>query len=248
MERLEMSAESGILSVAEAARLCGMSRGTVGYWIRKKGLHAIRTGRKYKIPVEDLLVFLKSTGKKIPRGLGGGELRGPFFKTVQKCMKYWQGSEHGNCCKDCTVFINQLETCFAARGSSRLKCNVPCTNCQYYHEILHPRISFVHQIDFPAAVYNESYLWGGNRRWAELCNVPEKDLPGMGIEQIVHGDSLGAIIRSRRKRKTGDPDLPGTHSIFLKNKQGERMKVLISIFPLTEPRGTHLVLAEERDS
>ena len=243
-----MSAESGILSVAEAARLCGMSRGTVGYWIRKKGLHAIRTGRKYKIPVEDLLVFLKSTGKKIPRGLGGGELRGPFFKTVQKCMKYWQGSEHGNCCKDCTVFINQLETCFAARGSSRLKCNVPCTNCQYYHEILHPRISFVHQIDFPAAVYNESYLWGGNRRWAELCNVPEKDLPGMGIEQIVHGDSLGAIIRSRRKRKTGDPDLPGTHSIFLKNKQGERMKVLISIFPLTEPRGTHLVLAEERDS
>ena len=201
MERLDVSAESGILSVAEAARLFGMSRGTVGYWIRKKGLHAIRTGRRYRISVEDLLFFLKSTGHKIPRGLGGEELRGPIFKTVQKCMQYWQGSEHGNCCKDCTVFINQLEICFAARGSRSLKCNVPCNECQYYQEIIQPIISFVHQIDFPAAVYNESYLWGGNRKWAELCNVPENDLPGMGIEQVVHGDSLGTIIRSRRKLK-----------------------------------------------
>ena len=242
-----MSTESRALSVAEAARLCGMSRGTVGYWIRNKGLHAIQIGKKYKIPVEDLLVFLQSTGQKIPRGLVGESHRGPFFKTVQKCMQYWQGSDHGKCCKDCTVFINQLDTCFAARGSSRLKCNVPCNECHYYQEIIHPRISFVHQIDFPAAVYNNFCLWGGNRKWAGLCNVSENDLPGMGIEQIVHGDSLVTIIRSRRRRKVGDPDAPGAYNIFLKNNEGERISVSISVFPLNEPPGTQLVLAEERD-
>lgn len=242
-----MSIESGILSVAEAAALCGMSRGTIGYWVRKKGLNAIRSGRSYRIPGEDLLVFLKSTGQKIPQGFRGEELRGPFFKTLQKCSRYWQGSEHGNYCEGCTVLINQLEPCFVARNSSRLKCNIPCNDCQYYQEIFQPRISFVNQIDFPAAVYKNLYLWGGNRRWAELCNVSENDLVGMGIEQFIHGDSLEMVISNIKKRELGDPDVPRAYSIFLKKKQRERVKVCISVYLLKNPSGTHLVLAEERD-
>ena len=70
------------LSVSQAAVLCSVGRTTVGYWIRSKKLRANRVGRNYSIPVQDLLVFLKSTGQQIPPALQDENLKGPIFKSV----------------------------------------------------------------------------------------------------------------------------------------------------------------------
>ena len=239
------------LSVTQVAGLCGVGRTTIGYWIRSKKLRASRVGRNYSISVEELLFFLKSTGQKIPHELAEENLRGPFFRGFQNCWLYWQGTAHGRDCKNCVTFKNNLNICFTAKnrvfpGCSR-GCSTECYECQYYQEIYLPRIQFIYQINLPAAVYMDFYLWGGNRKLAQLCEVQEKDLIGMGIERVVHPDSLEVMISEVKRRALGDPEIPRTHTIFLKNKQNGKLRVRNSVYPLTDPAGTFLSLVEPED-
>ena len=235
------------LSVAQTAALCGVGRSTVGYWIRSKRLGANRTGRNYSIPCEELLFFLKSTGRNIPDDLAGGDFGGPCFRAVQNCWDYLKDSAHGLNCKDCTVFLNKVEVCFTAKKISSSNCPGSCHECRYYTEIYLSRIQFVYQIELPAAVYKGFELWGGNRGWAELYEVEEKDLPGMGIEQGVHPDSIETVISIVKKRALGDTSVPRTYSIFLRSSQNFRLRVCISVYPLIEPAGSYLVLAEPKE-
>ena len=71
MEKFDKS-----LSVTQAAALCGVGRTTVGYWIRSNRLPASRKGKKYEIPVQDLLYFLRAGGHKIPVQLEKANLNG----------------------------------------------------------------------------------------------------------------------------------------------------------------------------
>lgn len=242
-----MAVPKDSLSVAQTAALCSVGRSTVGYWIRSTRLRANRKGKNYSIPREELLYFLKSTGRKIPDDIPGKNFRGPYFRAVQNCWHYWQDSAHGRHCKNCAVFVNQVEVCFTAKEISSLNCSGSCYECRYYTEIYLPRIQFVHQIDLPAAVYKGFELWGGNRAWAELCEVEEKDLPGMGIEQVVHPDSIEMVISFVKKRALGNPSVPRTYTMFLKSSQNVRLSVRISVYPLNEPAGTYLILAESNE-
>lgn len=239
-----MATPKNTLSVAQTANFCGVGRSTVGYWIRSKRLRANRTGRNYSIPREELLFFLKSTGRNIADDLSAGDFGSPYFRAVQNCWQYIKDSPHGLNCKDCTVFVNQLEVCFTAREACPLNSPRSCHECRYYKEIYLPRIQFVHQIDLPAAVYKGFEVWGGNKGWAELCEVEEKDLPGIGIERIVHPDSIEKVISIVKQRAFGNPSVPRTYSIFLRSSQNVRLKVQISAYPLSEPAGSFLVLAE----
>ena len=239
-----MKTSKKVLSVARTAVLCGVGHSTVGYWIRSKKLCANRVGRNYSIPIEELLFFLKSTGQNIPEELADGKLLGPYFRTVQNCWQYWQGRSNGHDCKECTVFKNQLEVCFTAQASSSSSCSKTCFKCQYYLETYLLRIQFIHQINYPAAVYKGLHLWGGNRSWAKLCEVQESDLPGMSVERAVHHDSLAQVISNIRRRALGDLAIPRTYNIFLKNNKSGKLKVRVAVYPLSEPSGANLLLAE----
>ena len=243
----DMSPKKKELSVTQTSVLCGVARATVGYWIRSKKLRANRVGRNYSIPVEELFFFLRSTGQKIPHELAGGNLRGLCFRIRQNCWQYLQGTAHGQNCKDCMVFKNQLDVCFSARDGTSLPCPETCDECQYYLETYLPRIQFVHQIDLPAAVCRDLYFWGGNREWAKLCEVREKDVIGMGIEHVVHPDSLETVISDTKKRALGDSGVPRAYSIFMKRNRHNKLSVRIYVYPLSEPAGTFLMLAEPEE-
>lgn len=232
------------LSVSQVAAVCGVGRSTVGYWIRSNKIMANRTGRSYSIPVEELLFFLKSTGRNIPEKLAGTNFWTPYFRTIRNCWQYWEDSDHEHNCENCTVFMNQLEVCFTARKISSLRCSASCDECRYYLEIYAPRIEFIHQIDMPATVCNGLDVWGGNRSFAKLCEVQEKDLPGMGVEQVVHPESMQTVVSNVKKRAMGEPLVPRTYSIFFKNRRRGKLKVCVSVYPLNEPAGTSLILAE----
>lgn len=234
-----------ILSVPETARLCGVSRGTINYWIKAKKLHAKRSGRNYSIAVSELIRFLTSTGKNIPTELKNDDFQGPLFRSSQPCWEYWDGKNHSQACKDCVVFVNKLDNCFIAKKSSGIQCSTTCSDCQYYREIYLPRIHFIHQIQMPAAVYKDLYLWGGNRKFSQLVEVQEKDLIGMGIEVLVHPDSLPTVIFNIKNRALGDPQIPRRYSIFFNSNKYNKLSVEITVCPLAEPSGTHLVLAEQ---
>lgn len=232
------------LSVAQAAALCGVGRTTVGYWIRSKKIRADRVGRNYSIPVQDLLYFLKSNGQKIPTELQTENLKSPIFKSFQHCWDYWLGKDPQRNCEACVAFKRRVEVCFTAKRLNDSKCSKQCDRCQYYVEIFLPRIHFVNQIDSPAAVIKDLYFWCGNALWAQLCEVKRKDLIGLGIEEIVHPSSLESMISRAKRRALGDFKTPEKFALNLKNRQSEKIALLVGIYPLTEPKGAFLVLVE----
>jgi len=236
------------LSVTQAANLLGIGRTTVGYWIRTKKLHADRVGRNYTISVDALGFFLKSNGHTIPPELADAHLSGPFFRNFQPCWQYWQESGHDRNCENCVSFKNQRDLCFTTRNSGSLQCPHSCNECKYYQEIYLPRIQLIYQFDLPAALLRDFSFWGGNAKWAELCGVSERDLIGLGIESVIHPESLETVISDVKKRNFGHPEVPRTYSVFLKNielcKDGDKLAVIISLYPLRDPAGTLLVLAE----
>jgi excisionase family DNA binding protein len=232
------------LSVTRVAAICGVGRTTVGYWIRSKKLRANRLGRNYSIPVEELLFFLKTTGQKIPKALSTNETRGPYFRTIQNCWSYWEGMPCGENCRTCPIFAKQLELCFTARSSYNTGTCGSCQKCSYYQEIYLSRIAFVHQISVPAAIYRDLYFWGGNSQFATMCQLSDERLVGLGIEQIVHAESLSTIIASVKKRALGTTWIPDTGKIFFKNSHEGKTAVPFSVFPLDEPEAAYLVIAE----
>ena len=71
-----------------------------------------------------------------------------------------------------------------------------------------------------------------------------KDLVGMGIEKIVHADSLAKVIETVLKMTLGDPGLAESCNISIKNGPGDRREIRVSVHPLQEPNNTFLVLGD----
>jgi excisionase family DNA binding protein len=239
-----MAVSQKTLSVSQTAALCGVGRTTVGYWIRSKKLRANRVGRNYSIPVQDLLYFLKSSGQKIPSKLHDESLKGPIFKSFQHCWEYWQGRNPMQNCEQCIDFKRQLEACFTARNSREFSCSSECDLCKYYVEIFVPRIHFVNQIDAPAAIVKDLYVWYGNSQCAQLCGVSKKNLVGMGIEKIVHPSSLEKVISHVKERSLGNFAIPERCSLNIKNHQSGKISIDTGVYPLTEPEDAYLVLVD----
>ena len=231
------------LSVTQAAILCGLGRTTINYWIRTGKLHANRKGRNYKIPVDELLFYLTSAGHKIPSEFEDDLLQGPFFKTLRPCWDYWKGSDHGQNCRDCLVYKNEISVCFTARESGGLHCLKECNKCRYYLEYYYPRIQFIHQIDAPAIIFNDLYIWGSNEKWIHLCGMEQKDIPGLGVEHAIHPESLESLISVVKKKNLGEVKTMQSITIHLKNQ--DKKPVNISIFSLNNPAESFLVIAHE---
>lgn len=231
------------LSVSQAAALCKVGRTTVGYWVRSKKVFANREGRNYRIPVEDLLHFLKASGQPIPPELVDGHARRPIFKTFQSCWTFWGGNGSGHACEQCTAFRHQIEDCFRTRESGQSGCPQTCRECRYYHDTFFSRFQFIHQIGVPAAVLKGLSIWGGNPAWATLCEVPEESLIGLGIEKLIHPQSLPAVISTLKRMSLEDKVGGATGPIFINARQRGKRAVDAWVIPLLDPEGAFLILA-----
>ncbi|MBI9085931.1 MAG: helix-turn-helix domain-containing protein [Desulfobacterales bacterium] len=240
-----MKAPEKSISVTQAAVLCGVGRTTVGYWIRSRKLRANRVGRNYTVPVEELIFFLKKTNAPIPPELAEDQTSGPCFRSFQNCWQYHAGTEHGRQCSGCIVHKNRLDACFTARDGGGLGCpEATCNQCLYHQETYMARIQFIQQIELPAAIYRGLYFWGANRHWAALCGRSEPELIGLGIEHVFHSQSLEAVISDTKKRDLGDATVSRRFKVFLRSGDREKMAVRLGAYPLNEPEGTFLLLAE----
>ena len=75
--------------------------------------------------------------------------------------------------------------------------------------------------------------------------MDKKDLPGMGIEQIFHSDSLEIIIAGIKKRSLGDPSVTQSYSVFFKNHEKGKTAADISVCGLDDPAEGLLILANQ---
>jgi excisionase family DNA binding protein len=231
------------LSVSQAAAICNVGRTTVGYWVRAKKLFARRAGRSFRIPVEDLLHFLASSGQPIPPALGNGSAKGPLFKSFRSCWTYWQAEGKAHRCNSCIVFKRQVQDCFCARSNGSCGCPESCRQCRYFQEMFAARFEFIHQIEFPAAVFKGLSLWGGNAGWAELCGVPVDSLIGLGVESFVDPSCLAAVISVFKKAALGENAGLVPAPVIITTPRQEKRAVSAWVFPLRDPEGTNLMLA-----
>jgi len=106
-------------------------------------------------------------------------------------------------------------------------------------------MAFIHQIEKPAAVYKDLYLWSGNKAWADLCGVDVEKLIGIGIEELVHHESLGTFISYNKRKIQGDSTVPDRFQVSFGEKTRDRIKVYLAITPLKSPSGALLAMAEK---
>ena len=234
-----------MLSVSQVAALCGVGHSTVGYWVRQNKLRAHRVGKQYTIPAEALVLYLNSKGQEIPDVLAGVDAQLPDTSAFLSCRQYFKGSADRHDCDNCLVFKNRVEICFTGKETGSPQYPTDCPDCKYYIETFLPKIRFIHRISSPAAISQGFYLWGGNRLFAKLCGVDEKDLPGMGIEQIFHSDSLEMIIAGIKKRSLGHPSVTKSYSVFFKNHEKGKIDAEISVYGLEDPPEGLLILANQ---
>jgi len=81
--------------------------------------------------------------------------------------------------------------------------------------------------------------------WAGLCGVDESSLIGMGMENVVHAESLENLIADSRNRSLGASDVPLSYQLFLKHPDEGKIEVRTWVFPLNEPPDTLLMIAEK---
>ena len=127
------------------------------------------------------------------------------------------------------------------------RCPENCYGCHYFCEYYGPCVAFVYQIEKPAAVYKDLYVWSGNKAWADLCGTDVERLIGVGIEEIIHPDSLKMVISYDKRRQQGDPTVPDRYQVFFGDKSGRKIEVSLAISPLIRPSGTWLAVAESTE-
>jgi len=232
-----------VLSVSQAAALCGVGRTTVGYWVRSRKLYARRAGRSFEIPVADLLHFLASEGHPIPPELenGGGLL--PAFGTFRPCWEYWEEDPSGHRCARCVVHERRIADCFSLRPSGAVACPGSCRDCRYFRAMVAVRLQFIHQIAAPAAVFKGLTLWGGNEAWAELCGLPAERLTGLGLETILHPRSLAVLVGLLKKAEAGLSPGSFPEPLCIVTPAGGERPVAAALYLLREPEGATLWLA-----
>ena len=109
----------------------------------------------------------------------------------------------------------------------------------------HPKLLAYSQVKGALLSLNELYvIWAALLLYHVVNETGAIQVIGMGIEKICHPDSLEKVISSNKKRALGDLSAPRTEYIFLKNSKYNRIEVQIGVYPLNEPSGAWLLLAE----
>ena len=240
-----MNENPKVLSVAETADLCKVGRSTIGYWIRSKKLVAGLVGRGYIIPIEELLHFLKKSGRSIPSELIRNVPENPSFRKSKACWEFWNETNTNTVCNNCIVFVNQTSECFTvSEGECPQKA---CHHCQYFLEIYYPKIQMIYQFNLPAAITKDLYFWGANEEFAKLCGVKEHLLVGLGIERVVHPDSLQLAVSLFKKSAWGNTNASKECNLFLKRGNRKKIEVRIATYSLKNSPGVSLVLMTPRE-
>ncbi|NLA73929.1 MAG: PAS domain S-box protein [Deltaproteobacteria bacterium] len=235
-----------MLSVLDISQICDVARSTASYWITSKGLPARRSGNKFLVSTQDLIIFLESINRPIPQALVEG-LGGVFshpLKPYQNCWEYWQKDSQGKDCWNCEVQRNQINECFTFKGTMSM-CPGECSGCQYFFDHYTRNISFIHQMPMAAAIIKDMYIWSGNNAWAELCGTDIDKLIGLGIEEIIHPESIKVVINFSKKLKRGESKGFLKSKVCFENGNGKKITINLAMASLKEPKGAYFAIAEQ---
>ncbi|MDA8141798.1 MAG: helix-turn-helix domain-containing protein [Desulfobacteraceae bacterium] len=230
------------LTTNQVADLCGVNRTTVGYWVRTGKIQARRSGKLYFIHENDLRLFLESSGQAIPPELARRSHQISDFPTVQPCWDFFKTNIADGRCDDCAASKNSAEPCFTYREGGVDCRDAKCLDCEYYRKYYLPRIKFVYQINLPAAVYRGTTIWGANSLFEALRGFDRGEVIGLGIERVVHQDSMEMAISNAKRRTMGDRSVPKHYQMDIRTREGDKTAVHLLVTPLNEPWGTFLAI------
>ena len=97
-------------------------------------------------------------------------------------------------------------------------------------------------MEVPAVVFKHLSIWGGNRRFATLCDLRPENLVGLGLERLVHSESLAEVISALKQLSLGRINFDNPCRVTILSNRQVRLKVDIMVMPLNEPSDTWLAL------
>ena len=106
-----------------------------------------------------------------------------------------------------------------------------------------PSVQMVNFFEYPAGICKDFYLLGANRQFAQMCGLAEEQLVGLGMENIVHHDSIGELIGFLRAKALGDAT-SDARMFYLSNPNKDKIKAKLFVFPLKQITGSLVLLAE----
>jgi hypothetical protein len=163
---------------------------------------------------------------------------------MQPCCRSVQTEATGNHCIECPVYKRGVEPCFTYRAGSTTCSPDKCRDCAFYRNVIYPWIKFIHQLEMPAAVYKDLFLWGATSHFESLCELTKGQAIGYGSECLVHPDSMEMVISFAKGRSLGHQQIPKHYESTFKTKENGLRNVSITIVPSIEPLGTFLVIAD----
>ena len=104
--------------------------------------------------------------------------------------------------------------------------------------------SFIHQIPMPSAILKDLYIWSGNKPWADICEVEINQLIGIGIEEVIHPESIRTIINYNKRIQQGYNTEIFKSAIYFETANGKKIRANLSITPLKQPIGACLAVGE----
>lgn len=85
-------------------------------------------------------------------------------------------------------------------------------------------------------------IWAGNRQFSTLCDLSFEKLVGVGIERMVHPDTLAEVIAGLKQLALGRANFSNPCRVAILNAQQVKMNVEIMVLPLNDPPATWLAL------
>jgi len=140
---MEKTPKIGYLTTGKAAELCSVTPDTVLKWIKSGRIPANRTpGGHHRIPSSALIPIINAG----PPPDSPVQREGPF----QYCWEF--NSDNGDIaegCRNCIVYRSRSRRCYQMRnlpveaGHSRIYCDGPCEECEYYLTVGETRANVV---------------------------------------------------------------------------------------------------------
>ena len=232
-------------STTELAKICQVSRFTTSKWVREGKIRGASPGRNYKIPINEIIRFLKESNFPIPEELKTGD------KNYDHHQKYcWEYHSEQNDislhqCSACIIKEAEILNCFIMRVDDyqdNIKCPIECSKCSYFLEKFANHFAIVKAFDEPAIICSNGAILAVNQGFSMITGLSnEANVIGQDLSDFLSDASRMHFLVYRDRVKNNDPARPEHVKVAIGDAKGNQHNVHLSCKRLKNIPNTFLI-------
>jgi excisionase family DNA binding protein len=232
-------------STTELAKICQVSRFTTSKWVREGRIRGASPGRNYKIPIGEIIRFLKESNFPIPEELKTG------YRDYDRHQKYcWEYHAEQNDislhqCSTCIIKEAEILNCFIMRiddYQDNIKCPIECSKCSYFLEKFANHFAIVKAFDEPAIICSNEAILAANQGFSMITGLSnESSAVGQDLSHFLSDASRTHFLGYIDKVRTNDPSRPEYVKLSIGYAKGVQHDVYLSCKKLKNIPNTFLI-------